>query len=381
MERLWRIPRQWLIVVVLGALLVAVGAIVLSAREPYNPPDMPVAGVAPSSSTGDGQFAPQSSYAGTPTPNPTPVGWSLDDQSVQTRHTVAAGETLGYIGQLYGVSAEEIAAASSLANLDSLEIGQSLIIPIQNDIIVGPDNKIIPDSELVYGPAARDFDVRAFVQPFNSYLLRYQETVEGQPLNGTDIVQLAADRLMVNPRLLLAALEYQSGWVTQPTPNDDGFPLGYYDPNIAGLYEQLIWAGDRLNGGFYGRAEGGLTTTLLDGTAVSTHRKLTHGTAGVQPLAVRSGTTYATQLMRLGRMAFMPRMRRFSADRHLLILLNHYCPQICSNPISRCRGQTAICGFSLVGRTAVGHPAPHGQRSTLRPMTVRHVVVMTRING
>ncbi|MCO5182797.1 MAG: LysM peptidoglycan-binding domain-containing protein [Anaerolineae bacterium] len=302
MERLWRIPRQWLIVVVLGALLVAVGAIVLSAREPYNPPDMPVAGVAPSSSTGDGQFAPQSSYAGTPTPNPTPVGWSLDDQSVQTRHTVAAGETLGYIGQLYGVSAEEIAAASSLANLDSLEIGQSLIIPIQNDIIVGPDNKIIPDSELVYGPAARDFDVRAFVQPFNSYLLRYQETVEGQPLNGTDIVQLAADRLMVNPRLLLAALEYQSGWVTQPTPNDDGFPLGYYDPNIAGLYEQLIWAGDRLNGGFYGRAEGGLTTTtLLDGTRVLYAPEINDGTAGVQNwLAVRSGTTYATWLDAVG---------------------------------------------------------------------------------
>ena len=42
-----------------------------------------------------------------------------------------------------------------------------------------------------------------------------------------------------------------------------GFPFGLLHPNIAGLYEQLIWAGDRLNGGFYGRAEGGLTTTTL----------------------------------------------------------------------------------------------------------------------
>ena len=124
------------------------------------------------------------------------------------------GETLGYIGQLYGVSAEEIAAASSLAaNLDSCKSGPIVDYPHSKRhhcrcLIT----RSFPIVSWFTVPAARDFDVRAFVQPFNSYLLRYQETVEGQPLNGTDIVQLAADRLMVNPRLLLAALEYQSGW-------------------------------------------------------------------------------------------------------------------------------------------------------------------------
>ena len=248
-----------------------------------------------STSSASTQFDPDADYTGVPTPNPTPQGWAFDDANVQTRHTVSAGETLGYIGQLYGVSAEEIADATGLANIDSLEVGQSLIIPIQNDIIVGPSNKLVPDSELVYGPGARGFDVRSFAQSYNSYLLRYQEEVEGQLLDGVDIVQLVADRAMVNPRLLLTALEYQSGWVTQPTPEDDGFPLGYFDPETGGLYQQLMWAANMLNLGFYGRAEGGLTTmTLLDGTTVLYAPDINDGTAGVQNwLASRSGISYA----------------------------------------------------------------------------------------
>jgi LasA protease len=48
----------------------------------------------------------------------------------------------------------------------------------------GPRFKIIPDSELVYGPAARDFDVATFLAYFDRYLARYVEEVEGTPSTG-----------------------------------------------------------------------------------------------------------------------------------------------------------------------------------------------------
>lgn len=292
MERLWRIPRQWLILVVMAALMIAVGAIVWTAREPYEPP----AFVSADAIVDDlpNNTARPVNVVGTPTPNPTPDGWNLDEVGVQAVHTVAAGETLGIIAGQYGVTADAIARANNMFDPNRLEIGEVLDIPVESDLLVGPSVKILPDSELVYGPALRGFDVRSFVQPFNSYLLRYQEEVEGRVLTGVDIVQLVADRLSISPRLLLAALEYSAGWVTQATPQDDGFPMRNLDPEREGLYRQLVWAGNQMNFGFYGRADGGLTSlTLFDGTTVLFAPEINDGTAGVQNwLGALTDTTY-----------------------------------------------------------------------------------------
>jgi len=166
----------------------------------------------------------------------------------------------------------------------------------------GPDFKIIPDSELVYGPAARDFDLAAFAAALNGYLPAYRETVEGQTLSGPEIVQLIADRTSVNPRLLLAVLEHQSGWLTQADVAESVYPLGNPAPQAAGLFRQLNWAANLLNLGYYGRAEGGLRRlTLADGTVMSFAPEINHGTAGVQQfLAAPDGVTYASWLRNVG---------------------------------------------------------------------------------
>jgi LysM repeat protein len=52
---------------------------------------------------------------------PLPDGWQI--------HTVASGETLGLIAQRYGIGQSRIVAANSLANPDSLSVGQRLVIP------------------------------------------------------------------------------------------------------------------------------------------------------------------------------------------------------------------------------------------------------------
>ena len=230
-------------------------------------------------------------YLGTPTPDlPHAAGVSSDPF---ISHTVSAGETLGYLAQLYGSSIEELQTANQLGGSDLLYVGQVLQIPSQGQA-VGPSFKIIPDSELVYGPAAKDFDVRAFVTQLNGYLVAYGQEVEGQWLDGPAIVQLVADRHSVNPRLLLAVLEHRTGWVTQVAVVDDGYPLGYRQPNYDGLYFQLSWAANQLNWGFYGRSEGGMSSFLInDGTRLAFDPIVNDGTTGVQNmLGAHDGATY-----------------------------------------------------------------------------------------
>ncbi|MCB8947067.1 MAG: LysM peptidoglycan-binding domain-containing protein [Ardenticatenaceae bacterium] len=240
-------------------------------------------------------------YLGTPTPDP-PHGTAVTtDGSTSTTHTVSVGETLGYIAQLYGTSVDALLELNQLANGNLLYAGQALLVPTSASQ-TGPAFKIIPDSELVYGPAAKGFDVRQFAEIYGGYLLDYEEVVEERPLAGPEIVSLVAHRFSVNPRLLLAALEYRAGWITKPTGIVEQFPLGYRASNQPGLYAQLGWMANELNWGFYGRAEGGLNAmTLTDGTRIGFDPTINHGTAGVQKwLGAHDDANYATWLQETG---------------------------------------------------------------------------------
>ena len=239
-------------------------------------------------------------YAGVPTPD-SPHQASNGEAQPFITHYVNAGETLGYIAQLYGSSIAELQEANQMGSSDLLYVGQELLVPSQA-ALVSPDFKIIPDSELVYGPAAADFDVREFVARYQGYLLNYQEEVEGQLLDGPGVVSLVANRYSVNPRLLLAVLEYRAGWVTQPAVADASFAMGYFKPNRAELYWQLSWVADLLNWGYYGRSEGGITSVLLgDGSRVAFAPTLNDGTTGVQAmLGAGDNVTYDAWLQAVG---------------------------------------------------------------------------------
>lgn len=248
-------------------------------------------------------------YDGTPTPDPTrPV--AAGEENYLT-HTVGPGETLAYIAQRYGSSVEELMRINNLAGADLLLAGQSVLVP-GSVSVTSPDFKIIPDSELVYGPAARDFSVRSFAEHYNGYLVQHQEEVEGQLLAGPEIVSLIAHRFSVNPRLLLAALEFRSGWVTQASPQELEFPMGRREARYAGLFHQLRWAADQINLGYYGRAEGGLTSLLVGGTdRVAFAPTLNDGTTGVQLwLGAHDGATYQTWLEEVGPSGFQATYNR-----------------------------------------------------------------------
>ena len=167
-------------------------------------------------------------YSGTPTPNPTPLGLA-EGPTVET-YTVQPGETLFQIALVFGCTVEEIVAANNLADANSISAGQTLYIPI-SATTTGPYLKLIPDSEMVYGPACIHFDLPTFVTEQGGYLSTYSEVVEGENRSGANIVQLVSQRFSVGPRVLLALLELRAGWVTQASPPADTRMNSFFSPS------------------------------------------------------------------------------------------------------------------------------------------------------
>jgi len=219
----------------------------------------------------------------TPTPNPSRVIPTPNLESQE--YVVQPNDTLGQIARQYGVNLASLIEANNLANPDHLEVGQVLTIPAPEPLPPGPDFKIIPDSELVYSPATVGFNIAQFVNQHNGYLIHYREELDNRSFTGANIIARVAMENSVNPRLLLAVLEYQSGWVTQPNPElrTHDYPMLFIDKSRTGLYHQLSWAANNLDRGYYiWRAGGYANYVLQDDSVIPPASTLNPGTAGVQ---------------------------------------------------------------------------------------------------
>ncbi len=195
-----------------------------------------------------------------------------------------AGDTLRSLAFRFGVTPSEITSPDAIPPTAFINPGQLLIIP--NRIKVTSNNKqLLPDSEFVYSPSAVDFNVKDFVKRSGGYLSHFTEYL-GTTGNtsGADIVQRVALENSVNPRLLLALLDYQSHWVTgQPRSLvESKYPLGYIDPMYDGLYKQLTWAVVRMSQGYYGWREGLVNTlTFADKSTLRLAPDLNAGTVAL----------------------------------------------------------------------------------------------------
>jgi murein DD-endopeptidase MepM/ murein hydrolase activator NlpD len=219
----------------------------------------------------------------TPTPDDPHLLPSARSQAEQ--YIVQANDTLGQISQKFGVSVEALAQENQLANPNILDVGQILVIPLPTMESAGPAFKIIPDSELVNGPGSVGFDIHSFVKEMGGFLASYSEEVDGRSLSGTEIVQIVSRNYSVNPRILLAVLEYQSGWVTQNNipKASRKYPIGVRNPGREGLYRELAWAANSLNRGYYTWRVNGISSWVLnDGTSVPIDPTINAGTAAVQ---------------------------------------------------------------------------------------------------
>lgn len=208
-------------------------------------------------------------------------------RSEEEHYMVQRGDTLGIIAARYEITVQMLLEVNQIPNPDLLEVGQELVIPAPVPGEPGTDFKIIPDSELVYGPLAQSFDLMGFIGRYDSYLGRYSEDVEGKTITGPEIVHLVAQDYSVNPRLLLAVLEYQSGWVSLANPAQEtrDYPIGNKDSWRRGLYLQLAWAANNLNRGYYLWKVDGVGGWLLNnGAIIPIDPSINAGTAGVQQL-------------------------------------------------------------------------------------------------
>jgi LasA protease len=219
------------------------------------------------------------------TPTPDQAHFQTDMALTPEIYLVQSGDMLGAIAQKYSVSVQALAEANNIIDVNSLKVGQTLVIPMVSPQPTGPAYKIIPDSELVYGPIAAMTDVDAYIHNKAGYLANYTQDVNGETLTASQVVLLASQNYSINPRLLLALLEYRSGWLTNPQPEPalNEQPFGFSNAWYHGLFRQLEWAAIQLNSGYYRWRSGVVTKWVLaDGSVVPIDPTINAGTAGVQ---------------------------------------------------------------------------------------------------
>jgi LasA protease len=220
-----------------------------------------------------------------PTPNAT-----YPPQSLTTNYTVQAGDTLAKIAEAYGVTVEQVLGLNSGLTTDAtIFVGQVIVMPGRPSRTT-PNIKLIPDSELINSPAASKFDIFAYVKYQPGFIRVYSEFIPergggGRTLSGAEIIQFVSTSTSVNPRLLLALLEYRSGWVTNPVPTDDAmnYPMGLKDDRYKGLFSQLFWAANSLNAGYYGyKYRGEVALKFADETRLAYAPELNPGSVALQ---------------------------------------------------------------------------------------------------
>ncbi len=243
--------------------------------------DNQVIGVTPNAGSLEIAPFPTVPVSGSPTPDPARA--NVGDPTIS--YQVQEGDSLDSIALRAGVSIADIVALNDGLNEFTI-LSAGMILRLPAPASVSPNFKIIPNSELVYGPSTIGFDTIGFIQSRNSYLAAYTEEVDGRVRTGAELVDLVSKRYSVNPRLLLAVLEHQSGWVSLARPPEATliYPMGHAAETWrAGLYHQLNWAANQLNYGYYLWRAGGLSTMILaDGSIVTVEPTLNAGTVGVE---------------------------------------------------------------------------------------------------
>ena len=201
-----------------------------------------------------------------------------------------SGDTLPAVAARFKVSLSDIRSNTDLPQTALINPGTVLIIPKRITDPTTPNSQLIPDSEMVFSATAVNFDIAGYTRQANGYLNNYREYLLTTSWNsGADEIKQAAYDNSINPRLLLAVLEYESHWVrSQPADAlHTDYPMGYQSSNpfYKGLWGQLTWAVDQLSTGYYGWRAGTLTTlTFADGTTLRIDPRLNAGTVAIQYL-------------------------------------------------------------------------------------------------
>jgi LasA protease len=227
----------------------------------------------------------------TPTSTPTRV----PPETTAVYYTIRPGDNLLRIAIAYGTTVEMLTRLNNIGDADQLRVGDVLQISMDAQY-ESPDELLIPDSELVYGPGYEGFDIADATAGYGGYFNEYTEVVHGRTLTASEIVDLVAREYSVGPRVLLALLELRGEWLSRSNLEwqQIAYPLGFdRGEGWQDLYYQLCLAADSLNAGFYGWW--GDTSWLIqvrDGTYVQYSTQINAGTAGIQRMLAQTANSY-----------------------------------------------------------------------------------------
>ncbi len=200
-----------------------------------------------------------------------------------------AGDTLPAVAVRFGVAVEEITSPEPVPPTGLINAGKLLIIPNRLDE-TGPGDLLLPDSEIVFSPSALDFDIDAYARQAGGYISTYREYLADGWKTGAQVIQKVAIENSINPRLLLALVEYQSNWVYGQPRNlaQTDYPMGVVNVDRKGLYKQLSWAVQQISIGYYGWRNGILTEIeFSDRSRLRMAPGLNAGSAAIQYLFSR----------------------------------------------------------------------------------------------
>ena len=240
------------------------------------------------------------------TPIPTHPQFKLDRiptlRASTTEHTVASGETITMIASNYQVSKNALTTENNIKNPDLISVGQELIIPAQLPDFQDAGYIILPDERIINGPATVDFDIPQFFLDYpESYLANYSEpkptpipevdksldSIEFIPRSGFEILNQTTIQNSIDPRVLIALMEFQTHSISEKKPNGNQknstiVHLGTYYESLA---RQLAWAADTLNYGYYNWKNNRINQWILDDdTVVAVNPDINPGTAALQYL-------------------------------------------------------------------------------------------------
>lgn len=231
------------------------------------------------------------------------------------RYVVRTGDTLSGISAKFDIDVQELMSFNDISNANALHVGQTLRLPTQSSR-EAPATFLLPDSEAVYSPAYASFDTIAFAQQKGGYLVGYREKVDGEYMTGPQIIQVIAERYSVGPRVLLALLEFQGGWVTNKSVSQTqlAYSMGFADPSKRTLFYQASWAANQMNQGYYGRLSGRVATIQFkDRTRARIPSSANPGTIAVE-YVLGLTMTWDTWLKDISPTGFMATYRSLFGD-------------------------------------------------------------------
>ena len=204
-----------------------------------------------------------------------------------------SGDWLPAVASRFRVGVNEITSPKILPESGLIDAGTLLIIPDRLDETVEYTSSalLIPDGEVVFSATAVGFDIEQYIKDAGGYLAAYREYLGTTAwTSGSQGIERLAYENSINPRLLLALLDYEANWVRGKPANQFqiDYPLGQESYRNKGMFAQMIWAVNQLSVGYYGWRKGGITElTFKDGKTLRLDPTLNAGTVAIMTLFSR----------------------------------------------------------------------------------------------